>query len=339
MKQKLATYGFLLLASLCLATFLTEIKGDDWENRIRSLVYRVKDDTIPVYARELTDDMGVPFVFYAKQNGIEPGPRYNPTIVANRALEYHEQLIRKQDQATVSHFRNCIQYLSDSMTRKNGYAYYRFNWQQPFYPKLGFPFTSGMSSGRAIAAFTMAFRYFHDSLYLLEARHLLRGFYIPVEDSGFTYKSGNGWWYEEFAFPHSATPRILDGHIYALLGIHDYWKAINDDSAKFLFNQGIRALKEQLPFYDAGSGKVYYDSERHPADQHYHEILSRLMMELAEKTGDPVFLAYHHRWQEPLDQPYLVRMLRLGNRSGILLYSVLAVCSFLILYLLRRILK
>jgi len=63
MKQKLATYGFLLLASLCLATFLTEIKGDDWENRIRSLVYRVKDDKIPVYARELTDEMGIPFVF------------------------------------------------------------------------------------------------------------------------------------------------------------------------------------------------------------------------------------------------------------------------------------
>jgi len=339
MKQKIATYGYLLLASICLSTVLSELKGDDWENRLRFLAYRVKGDTIPVYVREFTDSSGIPYVYYAKQNGIEPGLRYNPTIVANRALEYYDQLTKDQDPQTIIHFRNCLHSLSDSMTRKKGYALYRFNWQQPFYPKPGFPFTSGMSSGRAIAAFTRAFRFFHDSLYLLEARELLRGFHIPVEDSGFTFKSDEGWWYEEFAFPQTATPRILDGHIYALLGVHEYWKATKDDSALFIFEQGIRSLEKQLPAFDAGGGQLFYDAEKHLADQHYHELLVGLMKELGDITKGPIFRKYQRKWQEPLDQPYVVRMIRLGNRSGILLFTLLTVCTFFSLLGLRRLLK
>lgn len=339
MKQKFATYGYLLLASICMATVITELKGDDWENRFRSMVYKVKGDTIPVYAREITDSLGVPFVFYAKQNGIETGLRFNPTIVANRALEYFDQLNEKQNPGTLRRFRNCIRSLSDSMTRKNGYSFYQFKWQQPFYPNLGFPFTSGMSSGRSIAAFTKAYQIIHDSIYLLEAKDLLRGFYIPVEDGGFTYKTDGGWWYEEFAFPNSVTPRILDGHIYALMGVHEYWKMTKDDSAKFIFDQGIKALKEHLPFYDAGGGKVYYDAYRHLADQHYHELIVGLMKELGDKTGDPLFRKYQRKWQEPLEQPYVIRIIRQTNRSGILLFSVLTACTCLILTGLRRLLN
>lgn len=336
MKQKFATYGYLLLAAVCLVTALTELKGDDWENRIRSIVYKVKGDTIPVYAREITDSLGVPYVFYAKQNGIEPGLKFNPTIVANRALEYLDRINEKQDPGTLRLFRNCIQSLSDSLIRKNGYSFYQFNWQQPFYPNLGFPFTSGMSSGRSIAAFTKAYQIFHDSIYLLEARDLLRGFYILVEDGGFTYKATGGWWYEEFAFPQALTPRILDGHIYALLGVHEYWKTTKDDTAKFIFDQGIGALKEHLPFYDAGGGKVYYDLMKHTADQHYHELLVGLMKDLGDKTRDPLFRKYQRKWQEPLEQSYLIRIFRQSNRSGILLFSVLTACIFLILSGLRR---
>lgn len=329
-------YGPLFLASLCIATTVTEFRGDAWENRVRSLAYQVKKDSIAVYAKEFTDTTGIPFVIYAPQNGIDAGKQYNPTIVANHALDLYQSILNKNDPAASKKFRNCIQWLDDNTTNKPGYSLYQFNWRQPFYPKVGVPFTSGMSSGRTIEAFTRAFQLSRDSGYLVKARMLLRGFYISITNSGFTIKSKTGWWYEEFASPLVPTPQILDGHIYALLGVHEYWKETKDDSALFIVNQGIRALKDQLPFYDAGNGAVYYDRERSLADQHYHELLVGLMKQMGEMTGDPAYYQYYRIWKEPLEQPYVLRMIRLGNRSGILLFSLITGISFVLLLLTRR---
>lgn len=332
----LKLYGPLFLVSLCIATTVTEFWGDAWENRVRSLAYRVKKDSIAVYAKEVSDTSGIPFVIYAPQNGIDAGKQYNPTIVANHAVDEYTSLLHQNKQVHSTKFWNCIHWLEENMTNKPAYSLYRFNWQQPFYPKVGVPFTSGMSSGRAIEAFTRAFQLSRDSGYLVKASMLLRGFYIPVTDSGFTIKSESGWWYEEFASPHAPTPQILDGHIYALLGVHEYWKVTNDDSALFIVNQGIRALKNQLPFYDAGNGAVYYDRERSLADQHYHELLVGLMKRIGEITGDPTYFKYYRKWKEPLEQPYILRIIRLGNRSGIFLFSLIMGISFVLLLLIRR---
>ena len=276
-------YGTLFLASLCIAVTITELKGDDWEDRIRSLAYRIK-----------------------------------------------------RDSGSSRKFWNCIRWLEDNMTERAGYSLYQFNWQQPFYPNIGVPFTSGMSSGSTIEAFTRAFQLSRDSRYLAKARMLLRGFFISIQESGFTLKSETGWWYEEFAAQHVQTPQILDGHIYALLGVHEYWTETKDDSALFIVNQGISALKHQLYLYDAGNGIVNYDRKGSIADQHYHELLVSLLKQLGQMTGDPDYYAYYRKWKEPLEQPYVIRMIRLGNRSGILLFALITGLSFILFLLIRR---
>jgi hypothetical protein len=187
-----------------------------------------------------------------------------------------------------------------------------------------------MTSGRAIEAFTYAFALDGNSNHLKQAARLVGGYALPVQEGGFTYKEPEGWWYEEIADTDLQTPRILDGHIFALTGLHYYFQQTNDSLAKAYFDLGIKALKAALPRYDRGDGYVFYDALGKLADENYHPLLVKQMQELYQITGDPVFKSYYLEWGKPLWEPYMVRIWKQGNKSGWLLFGCLGLSIWLI---------
>lgn len=310
-------------------------KGDEWEENVREVLYQLKNDSVPSYATEFTDSNGIPFVYYAPENGISAGTKYNPTIVANYALKYYDAL--HNDTTTRKYFFNCVQYLENNFTLKNNAALYYFNWQQPWYPEVKGAFTSGMTSGRTIDVFTKAFTLTNDSNYLQLAQKLVRGFYITIQDSGFTYKENNAWWFEEIATPHTTTPHILDGHIFGILGLQEYDKLTNNDSTKYLIDKGLTALKNKLPFYDAGNGAIYYDNKKDIADKKYQHILTAQMQQLWKNTNDSTYLHYYNKWSAPLNRDYTLKVFAEKNISGITLVFLLFFFMCSILWLLHKI--
>jgi hypothetical protein len=314
-----------MVLSAIVATIICQYRGDEWEEQVRNGMYALRGDSVPNYAKEWVDEKGIPYVYYARQNGIEPGNQYNPTIIANYALDYYAQITGKPSSDAKAGFYHCIQWLADSMTRNNNYALYRFYWRQPWYDSVGAPYTSGMTSARAIEAFASAYLLDSNTTHLANALLLMRGFYMPIEQGGFTYKWPEGWWYEEIADTNRHTPRILDGHIFCLTGLHALRKVVKNDSINSLINLGLAALKSRLPEYDMGNGKPYYDAYKKPADKKYHRLLVHQMNQLWQFTGDNTFKYYYDTWRAPLQQPYVWRMVKEGNRSGILLWFLLFV--------------
>jgi hypothetical protein len=71
------------------------------------------------------------------------------------------------------------------------------------------------------------------------ANRFLNSFFVEVENGGVTYKTKNGYWYEEYACKGGKESRVLNGMMFALLGIHEYLKYTNDAKARFLFNKGV----------------------------------------------------------------------------------------------------
>ena len=322
----------LVLLSLALAALVGQYKGDEWEEKLRQTLYSLKNDSIPNYAKIITDEKGIPFVKYAQQNGIDAGNVYNATIVCNYAIDYYKLINEKNDADATVKFRHCITWLADNITYKDNYALYQFNWRQPFYDSVGAPWTSGMTSGRAIEAFTGAYKLFHSQQYLDLATALLRGFYQPIQSGSFTYKEVNGWWYEEYADTNLHTPRVLDGHIFALLGVHKFWLLTKNDSAAFVVQQGILSLKNNLPGYDMGDGWSYYDAYHLKSDKNYHMLLTGMMKELGDITHDPVFYNYYNKWNAPLIKPYIYRIIKEKNRSGLVLYFLMSAVIFMLLF-------
>lgn len=339
MKKNFLALISLFAVSFIITTVVTHFYGDTWEEYMRGGLYAITNDSIPNYAQENVDENGIPFVYYPEQNGITAGKQYNPTIVCNFALDYYKSLLEKNDAQQLQRFRNCVQWLAQNISWHQGYALFIFNWQQPWYDSVGAPYTSGMTSGLAIEVFTKASQLLKQPAYLQYAAALRRGFYLPIDSGGFTYKNSFGWWYEELADTAMHTPYILDGHIFATTGVFHYWKNTGDDSAKYVYQKGLEALKHYLPMFDAGDGKIYYDRYGKLADKKYHRILTRQMKELYQLTGDEVFNQYYQKWVAPLNRPYILRVVGELNRSGIMLLMFLTGIFFIILYAVYRLLQ
>jgi hypothetical protein len=259
--------------------------------------------------------------------------------VSNHAIDYYTAILEKKDSVAGSKFLNCINWLAANIKQQDNYALYVFNWKQPFYDSVGVPWTSGMTSGRAIEAFTDAYLLYRNEQYLHHAAALLRGFYQPIQSGSFTYKEPGGWWYEEYADTNMHTPRVLDGHIYALLGVRKFWLHTKNDSAAYIFQQGVNSLKIHLPAYDMGNGWSYYDAYNRISDKKYHVLLTGLMKELWTITKDPIFDEYYNNWNTPLKKPYIYRIVKEKNRSGLLLYFMVSIVVFILLLAVSSILK
>lgn len=303
-----------LLAAIT-TVVVTEYRGDAWEQPLREVLFSLHHDSIPEYSTDVIDSVGVPYVIYHPLNGITAGKQYNPTIVANYALQYFEK-------GDTLHFQDCAKWLQTNLTLTNNIALYQFNWQQPWYDSVGVPYTSGMTSGLAIDVFLKASQAFHDTSFMVSAKQLLRGYFVPIRQGGFTYQYPLGWWYEELADTSMHTPFILDGHIFALLGPFHFWEVTHDDSAREVYEKGMAALKHSLPNYDSGNGWALYDKYRKPADKKYQRILTAQMKTLAANSKDPVFEHYYNAWKQPLGRPYVIRSFDERNRSAMVLIAL-----------------
>lgn len=328
-------YLMLVVLSLLLAAIISQYKGDSWEEHVRDGMYRLMNDSVPNYSVEQFDSLGIPFVYYPTQNGITPGVQYNATLVCNAALRYFDSLKQQSNAALQQKFFNCIQWLAQEMHYRDSLALFVYHWQQPWYPKVKVPFTSGMTSGLAMQAFLSAYQLQPDSLHLKRAALLLQGFELPIEQGGFTIQEPHGWWFEEIADTNGQTPRILDGHLFALLGLRYYDAKMKSNEARYLYNQGLLSLKHDLPKYDAGHGEIFYDAQGKLADKKYKAIITGQLKQLWQLTGDVEILYYYNKWVTPLQKPYVYRIAKERNRSGMVLFSLLTLTFFVPLWTLH----
>jgi hypothetical protein len=45
---------------------------------------------------------------------------------------------------------------------------------------------------------------------------------------------------------------VLDGHIFSLLGLYDFYRATKSQQARILFDEGVECLIDWMPEYDMG---------------------------------------------------------------------------------------
>lgn len=286
-----------------------------------------------VGAKIIFDDAGVPIADY----GANIGKQRNPVTISNHALVYEKEY-RTGNESCKQLLLNCADWLVDNAVQYDNYTIweYRFPWQGY---NMTPPWRSGMAQGKGVQALTKAYNLTGDERYLRVARTSLNSFYIEVENGGVTHKENNGWWYEEYADENGSNPRVLNGMMYALLGIHEYYELTGEDNAKYLFDEGIIALKNHLSDYDAG-GWTYYDSLENSASKGYHHTHVRQLSQLYNITNDPIFKEYHNKWKSYEDSPlrffYYLKNIKWSSRSGKLGIAIY-ISNFLSLFILLEI--
>jgi len=236
-----------------------------------------------------TDSEGIPL------NVLLDGQRvYFETTVIVKALGHFDKWLlfgRKDDYAEFVKLANWLVNRQD----ENG------GWNVgQFLPRAVVPY-SALVQGEAISFLTRVYKVTRQARFKEAAQRAFPILVRPVEKGGVAYFTDDGLFLEEI--PTIPRNTILNGWVFALMGIYDYWLAFDDIKAKELFSLSLDTLKRHLSDYDAGYWS-YYDIMGHIASTFYHSLHIALMEALCLISPFTEFKYYKRKWEACLKRKF-----------------------------------
>lgn len=155
---------------------------------------------------------------------------------------------------------------------------------------------SSLCQGLAVSLLVRAYKETSSSLYLSSAKSALDFLLRPIPKGGTTFYGDEGEViFEEYInYLEYKTNPVLNGWIFALFGLYDYYLTTKDQRTIAAFNSSIDTLVKYLPLYDTGYWTKY--NLRKIASPHYHTIHISLVNVLYEITNRDEFRAFHDKW-------------------------------------------
>jgi len=242
------------------------------------------------------DPSGIPQLDYHGHIGLQ----YNPIAIAQFGLGNYNLWRRAADPERRKKFFLIADWLAVHLEpNAHGLAVWNhhFNWE--YRDTLKAPWYSALAQGQGISLLVRAYKESGDSRYLDAARQAFASFQQPIDQGGvaFTDESGDLWFEEYIVSPPT---HILNGFIWALWGVYDYFLATRDPSAQLLFSRGVRTLLHNLDRYDLGFWSLYEQSgTRLPmvASRFYHQLHIVQLRVMHRLTDEENFARVADRWE------------------------------------------
>ena len=242
------------------------------------------------------DSAGIPQLNYHGHIGVQ----YNPIAIAQYGLGNYNLWRRNCDSARRQKVFLIADWLEQHLElNANGLAVWNHHFDWEYRNTLKSPWYSGLAQGQGISLLVRAHKESGDPRYLDAAQRAFLSFQRPVSQGGvaFTDESGDLWFEEYIVSPPT---HILNGFIWALWGVHDYFLATADKSALELFSRGVRTLLQNVERYDLGFWSLYEQSgTRLPmvASPFYHRLHIVQLRVMHWLTGEEKFAELAHRWE------------------------------------------
>ncbi len=251
------------------------------------------------------DENGIPYFDYKTISGEYIGKQRNPIIIFRVANNFYHDFLKTDNDKSKKLFLNNANWIIENTKKYDNYSIYEHSYKHPIF-NLPAGWHDAMAQGRLINIMLKAHNITNEEKYLTEAKLLSNGFFVDVSDGGLTHKTTyNGWWYEHRAHKDGLNPRILNAHMFTLLDIYSLYEYTKDPDAKFLFDQGIKALKNDISNYDF-FGYTYHDALKRSSTYNYHKINVEKINELYDITNEKIFLEYHDKWKSCNEYCYFI---------------------------------
>jgi len=259
------------------------------------------------------DKKNIPMLNYHGRIGL----KYNPIAIAQYGLGNYNLYCRTGEKSRRSKFLQVADWLVENLEKTSRGArvwYHHFDWE--YRDTLKAPWYSALAQGQGISLLVRAFNATEKDRYLASAEDAFKAFTMNVREGGVSYTDEKGHlWFEEYiVFPPT---HILNGFIWAIWGIYDFFLATRNSMAKNLFNQAVQTLKANLHRYDIGFWSLYEQSGTRlkmiasPFYHHLHVIQLEILYRL---TNEDLFRQYALRW-EGQRQNLIKRNLALGYKA------------------------
>jgi len=259
------------------------------------------------------DANGIPQLDYHGRIGLQ----YNPIAIAQYGLGNYNLWRRTSDPDRRRKFFLAADWLCSTLeANQKGLPVWNHNFDWEYRETLKAPWYSALAQGQGISLLVRAHKESGDQHYVEAARCAFAAFQVPTANGGvaFTDESGDLWFEEYIVSPPT---HILNGFIWALWGIRDYYLATLHPAAQDLFSRGVRTLLHNLDRYDLGFWSLYEQSgTRLPmvASSFYHQLHIVQLRVMHRLTREALFADIADRWERYIE--------RRKNRMRAVLYKI-----------------
>jgi len=242
------------------------------------------------------DPFGIPQLDYHGHIGLQ----HNPIAIAQYGLGNYNLWRRTNDSDRRRKFFLIADWLCSHLeTNEHGLSVWNHHFDWEYRDTLKAPWYSALAQGQGISVLVRAHKESGDSRYIEAARQAFAVFQHPVSEGGVAFTDeSEDLWFEEYIV--SPPTHILNGFIWALWGVHDYFLATLHPAAQELFSCGVRTLLHNLSRYDLGFWSLYEQSgTRLPmvASQFYHRLHIVQLRVMHRLTGEALFSEVADRWE------------------------------------------
>jgi len=246
------------------------------------------------------DAAGIPMLDYHGAIGLQ----YNPIAIAQWGLANCNRFCETGDDARWQKTLKAADCLAANL-EQNAHGLWvwnhHFDWE--YRDTLKAPWYSGLAQAQGVSLLLRAHAHSRthsdDEKYQRAAEKAFVALTRPIAEGGvlFEDEKKNPWIEEYLVNPPT---HILNGFMWALWGVFDFWLARADTSAKEIFDRGVETLVHNLARFDTGYWSLYEQSGtrlKMLASPFYHQLHIVQLRVMSKLTGDARFAAVAERWE------------------------------------------
>jgi len=222
------------------------------------------------------------------------GTTYNPAYVGWYGLVDVERYARGLDPSRA--FLRQVEWLvSHAVRRDDGAVVWPYTAVfEEGHGLLKPPWICAMAQGLAMSLLVRGYRATGRPELLDLCQPATRVFEKSLEDGGVRTLEDGYALYEEY--PVYPLPRVLDGFLFSLLGLHDVAAQTGDQQVRQLFDEGVAGLRHTLESWNYRNKWSWYGSHGYLCPPHYNKLNAALLASLARLTGDATLRRYAGAW-------------------------------------------
>ena len=204
-----------------------------------------------LWDRVIFDENGIPLVQYS--HGLE----YVPTTAFHWGLVSISKWLVDGDQSSFEDAMDIASWAVENQSENGGWGWY---FDYSFHGGVLGGMTSGwygaMTQGLGMSFLVRMYSETGNELYMESAIKALDLFDVDVEQGGVLRTYNDLPWYEEYPTP-DAGAFVLNGYIYALIGLFDLHEVFNSSKALELYDNGTNSLYSMIDLFDLGCSSSY----------------------------------------------------------------------------------
>lgn len=277
----------LVIWKIVLPKFTPSYKIDKFDIRKLSTEERpfVWDKIAPIEPDFPVDQDGI--ILYNKEY-------YHPVQIVQEGLYFVDSFKKTNNQEYLARAETYADKLVEKSQEIDGSLYFPYEFNFELHGKkddvMIAPWYSGMAQGEALSLFVRLYQETNKKEYLEAAKKTFKSFSRFGKDNNpwtVFVDSAGYYWIEEY--PEGNPDHTLNGFIFGLYGVYDYYQLTKDHQAKETFEASLTTLKHYLPEFRKVGGISYYCLKHQKQDQKYHNTHIEQLNMLYKMTGDEYF--------------------------------------------------